>query len=91
MEFFGRFGLYEVEGELDGAEKLPLQTLSNRLWAAFGIRRPDGNTAILINYVLSELRDEVIETELVQLAGTKIHGSIACYKCGENKSLARNH
>jgi len=56
-----------------------------------GSARKDGNTAILINYVLSELRNEGIETELVQLAGTKIHGSIACYKCGENKSLARNH
>ena len=50
-----------------------------------GSARKDGNTAILINYVLSELRDEGIETELVQLAGKKIHGCIACYKCGENK------
>jgi hypothetical protein len=25
-----------------GEEKLPLQTLSNLLWAAFGINRPDG-------------------------------------------------
>ncbi len=43
----------------------------------------DGNTAILINYVLSELKNEGIETELVQLAGKKIHGCIACYKCME--------
>ncbi len=50
-----------------------------------GSARKDGNTAILINYVLSELKNEGIETELVQLAGTKIHGCIACYKCGENK------
>jgi multimeric flavodoxin WrbA len=50
-----------------------------------GSARKDGNTAILINYVLSELRDEGIETELVQLAGQKIHGCIACYKCMENK------
>ncbi len=49
-----------------------------------GSARKDGNTAILINYVLSELRNEGIETELVQLAGKKIHGCIACYKCGEN-------
>ena len=33
-----------------------------------GSARKDGNTAILINYVLSELRNEGIETELVQLA-----------------------
>ena len=50
-----------------------------------GSARKDGNTAILINYVLSELRNEGIETELVQLAGKKIHGCIACYKCTENK------
>jgi multimeric flavodoxin WrbA len=50
-----------------------------------GSARKDGNTAILINYVLSELRNEGIETELVQLAGKKIHGCIACYKCVENK------
>lgn len=50
-----------------------------------GSARKDGNTAILINYVLSELRNEGIDTELVQLAGKKIHGCIACYKCMENK------
>ena len=50
-----------------------------------GSARKDGNTAILINYVFSELHNEGIETELVQLAGKKIHGCIACYKCWENK------
>ena len=53
-----------------------------------GSARKDGNTAILINYVLSELGNEGIETELVQLAGMKIHGCIACYKCMENKDQA---
>jgi len=51
-----------------------------------GSARKDGNTAILINYVLSELKNEGIETELVQLAGQKIHGCIACYKCFEKKN-----
>lgn len=50
-----------------------------------GSARKDGNTAILINHVLSELGREGIETELVQLAGKKIHGCLACYKCMENK------
>ncbi len=50
-----------------------------------GSARKDGNTAILINYVLSELGNEGIETELGQLSGMKIHGCIACYKCMENK------
>ena len=37
--------------------------------AAFnGSARKDGNTAILINYVLQELEKEGIETEMTQLA-----------------------
>ncbi len=50
-----------------------------------GSARKDGNTAILINYVLRELEQEGIETELVQLAGAKIRGCVACMKCWENK------
>ncbi|UCE35391.1 MAG: flavodoxin family protein [Deltaproteobacteria bacterium] len=50
-----------------------------------GSARKDGNTAILVNYVLDELRKEGIETELVQLAGKKIRGCAACYKCFDNK------
>jgi len=50
-----------------------------------GSARKDGNTAILINYVLAELRKEGIETEMIQLAGQKIHGCIACYQCLKNK------
>jgi len=50
-----------------------------------GSARKDGNTAILINYVFAELESEGIQTELIQLAGKKIRGCIACYKCWENK------
>ncbi len=50
-----------------------------------GSARKNGNTAILVNYVLRELEQEGIETELVQLAGKKIRGCIACMKCWENK------
>jgi len=50
-----------------------------------GSARKDGNTAILINYVLKELEKERIKTELIQLAGSRIHGCIACMKCFENK------
>lgn len=46
-----------------------------------GSARKDGNTAILLRLVLDELRHEGIETELVQLAGKKIHGCIACREC----------
>jgi multimeric flavodoxin WrbA len=50
-----------------------------------GSARKNGNTAILINYVLQELEKEGIDTELVQLSGKKIRGCIACMKCFENK------
>ncbi len=46
-----------------------------------GSARKEGNTAILLNMVLGELKQEGIETELVQLAGTQIQGCSACFKC----------
>ena len=49
-----------------------------------GSPRKKGNTSILIDLVFSELNKEGIETELVQLAGKKLRGCIACYKCFEN-------
>ena len=50
-----------------------------------GSARKNGNTAILVNHVFQALEKEGIETELMQLAGKKIHGCIACNKCFENK------
>jgi multimeric flavodoxin WrbA len=50
-----------------------------------GSARKDGNTAILINQVFSELEKQDIETEMIQLSGQKIRGCIACYKCFDNK------
>ena len=50
-----------------------------------GSARKNGNTAILVNHVFQELEKEGIETELMQLAGKKIRGCIACNKCFENK------
>jgi multimeric flavodoxin WrbA len=46
-----------------------------------GSARKDGNTTILVKTVFSELKKEGIRTELVQLAGKKIRGCIACGKC----------
>jgi multimeric flavodoxin WrbA len=58
--------------------------------AAFnGSSRKDGNTAILLNLVLDELKTEGIETELIQLAGETLSGCIACYKCAENRKMRR--
>jgi multimeric flavodoxin WrbA len=50
-----------------------------------GSARKDGNTAILVNAVFKELKKAKIETELVQLAGKKVPGCIACGKCFEKK------
>jgi multimeric flavodoxin WrbA len=50
-----------------------------------GSARKDGNTATLINLVLDELQKEGIDTELFQLAGKKIRGCKACFKCFEKK------
>jgi len=50
-----------------------------------GSARKDGNTALLVGHVFRELEAEGIETELVQLAGKRIRGCAACYKCFENK------
>ncbi|HEB73185.1 MAG TPA: flavodoxin family protein [Nitrospirae bacterium] len=50
-----------------------------------GSARKNGNTAILIRYVFEELEKEGIETELVQLAGKRVHGCAACMKCFKNK------
>jgi multimeric flavodoxin WrbA len=50
-----------------------------------GSARKDGNTAVLLNVVLDELKKQSIATELIQLAGETLSGCIACYKCAENK------
>jgi multimeric flavodoxin WrbA len=50
-----------------------------------GSARKDGNTAILLEYVLTELRAEGIETEMVPLAGKVIHGCRACRDCFARK------
>jgi multimeric flavodoxin WrbA len=51
-----------------------------------GSARRDGNTAILIRKVFSELEREGIETEMVQLTGQTIRGCAACGGCYKNKN-----
>ncbi|MHC4517253.1 MAG: flavodoxin family protein [Planctomycetota bacterium] len=50
-----------------------------------GSARKDGNTAILVRRVFSELEKEGIDTELVQLAGKTIRGCTACGQCFKKK------
>ena len=52
-----------------------------------GSPREDGNTGILLRYVLRELEAEGIATELVQVGGRKINGCTACEECIRNKDL----
>jgi multimeric flavodoxin WrbA len=56
-----------------------------RVIALNGSARKDGNTAILLNLALGELQAENIETEMIQLAGERISGCIACYQCQKNQ------
>ncbi|WP_429886138.1 flavodoxin family protein [Geoalkalibacter halelectricus] len=50
-----------------------------------GSARRDGNTARLVRHVFAELEKEGIETELVQMAGERLRGCIACYQCWQRK------
>jgi len=50
-----------------------------------GSARKDGNTAILVKQVFSELENEGIETELIQMAGQTIRGCTACGQCFKKK------
>ncbi len=56
-----------------------------RVIAFNGSPRKDGNTSLLIQRVFVELEKEGIETELVPLAGKKISGCRACFKCFRNR------
>jgi multimeric flavodoxin WrbA len=51
-----------------------------------GSARKDGNTAILIKHILSELENEGIETEMIQLGGLPIQGCKGCRLCYKNKN-----
>ncbi len=56
-----------------------------RVVAFNGSARKNGNTTRLIKAVFAELEKEGIETELVELAGKKLCGCQACYKCSKSK------
>ena len=50
-----------------------------------GSTRRGGNTAILLRAVLKVLAENGIETELVELSGSKIHPCRACRQCSVRK------
>ncbi|MDO9082375.1 MAG: flavodoxin family protein [Humidesulfovibrio sp.] len=56
-----------------------------KVLAINGSARLNGNTAIMLNTALAEIKAAGLETELVQLGPKGLQGCIACYKCFENK------
>ena len=46
-----------------------------------GSPRQESNTALLIREVFRELETEGIETELIELRKSNLHGCLACFKC----------
>ena len=51
-----------------------------------GSARKDGNTTILIKTVLNILEKELIDCEIIYLAGEKIQGCQACDQCKKNRN-----
>lgn len=56
-----------------------------KVLALNGSPRKNGNTAVLLEKVLSPLMEAGWETELVQIGGQKIHGCRGCQKCLEKQ------
>ena len=50
-----------------------------------GSPRKNGNTSQALKLTETVLTDQGIETEIIRIGGTGLHGCIACYKCMENK------
>jgi multimeric flavodoxin WrbA len=63
-----------------------MNSIRTKVVAFNGSARKGGNTSILLRYVLKELEAEGIETELIEMSGTKIHGCLACRKCSQNRN-----
>ena len=49
--------------------------------------RKNGNTSHMIQDVFKALNAEGIETEMIQVGGTDIHGCRACGSCGKTKNM----
>ncbi len=61
---------------------------SMKVVAFNGSPRKQGNTYLLLNTVLEEIRQEGIETELVQMSEREpIRGCVACYRCMQQKNM----
>jgi multimeric flavodoxin WrbA len=72
-------------------EELQEQRAPLTVVAFSGSARKNGNTSILLRYVLQELEKEGITTELIQMSGETIHGCLACRKCSTRKDRRCSH
>jgi multimeric flavodoxin WrbA len=57
-----------------------------KIIAINGSPRKDGNTYILLNRVLDELKSEEIDTEIIQLGGQRVRGCLGCNICWKEKN-----
>ena len=64
------------------------EALGMKVLGISGSARKDGNTAIIMNAVLEELKKAGIETELIQFAGAAIQPCRACWACGGGEGCA---
>ena len=65
-----------------------IRGMAMKVLAINGSGRKDGNTFLLLKTVLDELKNEGIETDIIQLAeGKPIQGCISCFKCMERKNM----
>lgn len=55
-----------------------------------GSARPNGNTIILLEIVLDELKNAGIETEIISLANKNIDSCKACFTCGGKNNCTFN-
>jgi multimeric flavodoxin WrbA len=87
-ELEGAGMLYEMQSNIRGIrfmEEAHERPATLRVVAFNGSARKNGNTSILLRYVLQELEKEGIATELIQMSGTTIHSCLACRKCSTRK------
>jgi multimeric flavodoxin WrbA len=66
-------------------ESILMNQTPTKVVALNGSARKGGNTSILLRYVLKELENEGIETELIEMSGAKIHGCLACRECSKKR------
>lgn len=64
------------------------EALGMKVLGISGSARKDGNTAIIMNAVLEELKKAGIETELIQFAGAAIQPCRECWACGGGEGCA---